>query len=120
MRSRDPAVNPDFYTWNHVFVPYCTGDVWVGMMNTSANPWGSGTQQFFFSGHTILKTLVKELMQLHSLGSKANADEEVLFAGCSAGGIGTFNNLDWYSTAHTIQHTPYTIYHTQCIHYTHL
>ena len=26
------ASNPDFASWNRIYVPYCSGDVWVGNM----------------------------------------------------------------------------------------
>jgi hypothetical protein len=54
------------------------------------------TGQFYFSGHAVLETLVSELKK----GQYALGDaEEVLLAGCSAGGIGTFHHTDWLADA---------------------
>ena len=39
MLSSDPATNPDLHTWNRVFVPYCSGDVWVGTKRDPVNPF---------------------------------------------------------------------------------
>jgi len=79
-------VNPDFYTWNHVHVPYCTGDVHIGSWS-SPNPWG-----LFFSGYNNMVAIVTHL---RTTGTLNNATE-ILISGGSAGGLGTFHNTDYF------------------------
>jgi hypothetical protein len=38
--SNQQTVNPDFFDANHVFIPYCTGDVHGGTQS-AANQWGT-------------------------------------------------------------------------------
>jgi hypothetical protein len=35
----DPDNNPDFYDWNHVYLPYLSGDIWLGNSEAKVNPW---------------------------------------------------------------------------------
>eukprot|EP00937_MAST-01D_sp_MAST-1D-sp2_P007128 g7128.t1 len=87
-QSADCATNPDFCQANQVFVPYCTGDCHKGN-NTSPSPlsWG-----FYFDGHANFAAIVNELVASRGLGK---AGQKVLLTGGSAGGVGTFFNLDW-------------------------
>jgi hypothetical protein len=86
--SPSEALNPDFYSWNHIFVPYCSGDIWIGTELTTKNPFG-GTEPYWFQGHSI----IEQLLQEDTLPfPKA---EQVLLTGCSAGGIGSFHHADW-------------------------
>jgi len=39
--SAESSVNPDFHDWNHVWVPYCSGDVWLGQATEPTNPWAT-------------------------------------------------------------------------------
>lgn len=88
--SADCAANPDFCAATHVFVPYCTGDCHAGN-NTSPSPtsWG-----LYFDGHANFAGIIAELKQQHGLG----AAKKVLLTGASAGGIGTFKNVDFLAT----------------------
>jgi hypothetical protein len=78
------ANNPLFFDAHHVDVPYCSGDLHSGMQ-TTPNAWG-----VYFSGHAVLDAV---LTQLDGAGLKDAA--EIVFSGASAGGIGTWLNLDW-------------------------
>jgi hypothetical protein len=134
--SNDPITNPDFASWNHVWIPYCSGDVWLGQTTNALNPWSeddddtfqdmrhfggslslpaslamklynqsskrSGNSakkdmQFQFAGHTILAETVAALQGKHNLGKPIEDGDEpsVILTGCSAGGIGTFQNTEW-------------------------
>jgi hypothetical protein len=42
--SNDADLNPDFAGWNHVFVPYVSGDIWLGTQSTPWNPWSDTNQ----------------------------------------------------------------------------
>eukprot|EP01084_Bolivina_argentea_P132121 233148_1 len=57
--SDDPNINPDFYTGHHIFIYYCSGDVWTGQRtqpSTNPDTWG-----LYFSGHTILSAIIEYL-----------------------------------------------------------
>eukprot|EP01084_Bolivina_argentea_P259618 438109_1 len=93
--SDDPSINPDFYTGHHVYAPYCNGDVWGGQRLTpSTNPdtWG-----FYFSGHLVFEHIIQYLAYNISTGSLLDA-QYILLTGGSAGGMGTFGNIDWLCT----------------------
>ena len=67
----DPRVNPDYWNYNTVLIPYCTSDLWVG--NSSWDPaLGNETfrfnlsatyNQFVFRGSTVFRTVVGELLK---------------------------------------------------------
>lgn len=85
--SSDCGDNPDFCKATHVYVPYCTGDCHAGNNTSpSAASWG-----LYFDGHANFAAIVKELQQKHGL----NAATNVLLSGGSAGGVGTFKNIDF-------------------------
>ena len=52
---------------------------------------GGNRNGLYFAGHIILAAVVDELVASYRL-DRANA---VLLTGCSAGGLGTFFNVDW-------------------------
>jgi hypothetical protein len=88
--SSSKTENPYFYDGHHVYVPYCAGDVHAGQRATaSADTWG-----FYFDGHLIIENIINDLITRYKLNEAKN----VLLTGCSAGGIGTFANLDWLQT----------------------
>ena len=33
----DPENNPDFHDWNHVYLPYLSGDLWLGSSEAKVN-----------------------------------------------------------------------------------
>lgn len=79
--------NPDFGSWNHVQVPYCSQDLHTGQtLAPSNNTWG-----LYFSGHFVLQAI---LDALEASGGLAQATD-ILLTGDSAGGIGVWPNLDW-------------------------
>jgi len=88
--STDARGNPDFFYWNHIYVPYCSGDLWIGEEEAPVNPFENGTDTYTFQGHLILEALLKQKIDLDSA-------THVLVTGCSAGGIGSFYNADWFS-----------------------
>lgn len=73
--SSNTTFNP-FANWNHVRVPYGSGDVYIGSQH-SVNTMG-----VYFAGHNTLEAIVSDLKNRSGLGSA----RRVLFAGVSAGG----------------------------------
>lgn len=78
------AWNP-FANWSHVWVPYGSGDLYIGTQRRS------NLFNLYFSGHNTMKAIVSNLLNETALGSA----KRVLLSGASAGGIGTFQNADW-------------------------
>ena len=93
--SSNATYNP-FATWSHVFVPYGSGDVYVG---TQREKNGAG---LYYAGHLTMEAIVDDLLNTTALG----AAKRVLLSGGSAGGIGAFQNADWLGT----KLSPATVY----------
>lgn len=79
--------NPDLCTYNQVFLPYCSQDLWAGQRTATSN----ATYGFYFSGHHVLSAVVDALVTGHHL----NTASEIVLTGMSAGGFGVYLNVDW-------------------------
>ena len=109
----DPTKNSLFYSYNHVLIPYCSSDVWLGeeSANTEAvetdtsecncfnytsdgcfnfNP-KSPNLQFTFRGKIIYQSVIQQLLSDYGM---VDADK-VILAGSSAGGLGAINHAKW-------------------------
>jgi len=84
MVTNNATLNP-FWDFNHVILPYCTGDTHTG------TDTGRNAYFLFFAGHLNLEASFTQLQRDHHLGDAQN----VIFSGASAGGIGCHNNADW-------------------------
>ncbi|XP_050441633.1 palmitoleoyl-protein carboxylesterase NOTUM isoform X2 [Adelges cooleyi] len=82
--SNNAIENPYWWQANHVFVPYCTSDIWSGRR---AQPQHGS--KFTFMGSIVIKQVIRELLTM----GLANADALIL-SGSSAGGVGVMLNLD--------------------------
>lgn len=89
--SDDAASNPDFYDWNHVDVPYCSQDLHSGQVTSPS----AGTFGLYFSGHFVMRAILAALNASHGLGDAA----EIIVTGASAGGIGSWINVDYIGDA---------------------
>ena len=113
----DPNKNPLFYSYNHVIIPYCSSDVWLGEESTTTEAVGAGTShcdcfnyttlsnpngcfnfnpkssnlQFTFRGKIIYQSIIGQLLDDFGM---MNADK-VILAGSSAGGLGAINHAKW-------------------------
>jgi len=85
--QEDPAYNPDFYDWNHVFLAYCDGACFSGDVEQPVRV-AAGT--VYYRGHRILLATIKDLLENRGL-DKAT---DVLVVGDSAGGMATFFHAD--------------------------
>ncbi|RZO60996.1 MAG: hypothetical protein EVA89_12475 [Sandaracinaceae bacterium] len=103
------AARPDnpFQTWNHVFVHYCSSDLWTGRQAEveldATHPIDAEPVRFraAFQGASIVDAVVATLRgEAGSVmaGPDALPDldeaDEVVLAGASAGGAGVIYNLD--------------------------
>jgi len=84
--SDDPIINPYFYNFNHVYLRYCSGDTWTGARSSfdAFNLW--------FSGHSNIKATIDHLNKTQNFADAT----DVFLVGESAGGIGVFNNADYF------------------------
>lgn len=97
--SSNVATN-DFATWNHVYVPYCTSDLWLGREGDV----DLGSFSVDANGHTYLYAVRNMLRQLGAPWTSVHGytmpvlddAEEILFSGTSAGGYGALQNGDWF------------------------
>jgi hypothetical protein len=92
--SRDQALNPQMYNWNHVWIKYCDGNSFTGD-NESTTVAGNTT--LFWRGSRILDAVIDSLMDSNVAAlSKAT---EVVVGGGSAGGLATFIHCDRWANA---------------------
>jgi hypothetical protein len=94
----------DFATWNHVYIPYCTSDLWLGRQHDV----DLGAFSVDSDGHRLLQAVRNMLRQLgpawtpEGFGDypmpvlEDDAETEILFTGTSAGGYGVVQNGDWF------------------------
>jgi hypothetical protein len=89
LNSFDPSVNPLFASSQHVVVPYCDGASFSGAL--SAPVAYNATLSLHFRGRYILAAVFSALAARHGLGGA----HEVLFKGCSAGGMAVILHADF-------------------------
>ena len=113
----DPAKNPLFHSYNHVVIPYCSSDVWLGEETTNTEAVDSTTSQcdcfnyttasnqngcfkfnpqspnisFTFRGKIIYQSIIQQLLADYDMDSA----DKVILAGSSAGGLGVINHAKW-------------------------
>lgn len=98
----DPSKNPDFFDHNHVIIPYCSSDLWLGEEDQerecncsdlacfSYQP-DSANLQFTFRGKAIFQSIFRQLQVEVGMSSAV----EIVIAGSSAGGVGAINHAQW-------------------------
>ncbi len=100
--SPNPVINPDFYSHNHIIVPYCSSDLWLRESKNYVlaqdpdfqfkfDPDLVTEHQFTFRGVAIFRSVIQDLFDHHGLGKAA----QVILSGSSAGGIGVMNHAKW-------------------------
>jgi hypothetical protein len=78
--------NPRLFDAHHVFLKYCTGDLFVGGVTQPS----SSTYGLYFSGRLVVEALVREL-----LPQGLSSADLVVWSGDSAGGIGAIATADF-------------------------
>ena len=93
--SIDCNINPDFCDYNHILIPYCSSDFWLGndtRFNTRSSKFNfvpnTTDLQFIFKGYVIFHSVILETIPASTTGL-------VLLAGSSSGGIGALNHAKW-------------------------
>jgi len=93
--SSDPAINPDFYTWNKVFMHYCDGSSFGGgRTDPIAVTRGGKPGDLWLRGRNNFDALVSYFST--TLGMDKATD--IILSGGSAGGLAVFYNLDHFAT----------------------
>jgi len=87
--STDEKSNPLMYNWNMVLFMYCDGGFYGGN-NDTLSYWNG--QSLYFRGYKNRVAYVKDLTANHGL-SRAT---DIIVGGCSAGGVATHLQLDWW------------------------
>ena len=86
------SVNPQFYNWNIVALPYCSGDVWGGSATSNTtNP----LFPYYFAGYNITLATINHLISTQNF----SAATDIVLSGTSAGGIGVFVHVDNFAAA---------------------
>ncbi|MGB8222017.1 MAG: pectin acetylesterase-family hydrolase, partial [Polyangiales bacterium] len=85
--SSNTDINP-MGDWNKVFVPYCTGDTYLGnRVQTYVDPKGVGPDvEFHHMGHQNMLRVIEEVNRMFATVPK------MMVGGCSAGGVGSLIN----------------------------
>jgi len=105
----NPDTNPELYGYHHVWLPYCSGDLWSGQKLTSTSlpmpdavQAGLGSQRetanvsVYFSGHFILGAALEALDDLG-----LDDAELIVISGNSAGAIGMWLSIDYINERYT-------------------
>lgn len=88
--SADPAQNPDFHDWNHVWLPACTADDWMGTASAADSP-----ARRPFAGQWVLDAAVDALRDPGLIGAPAlDRATEVLVVGSDGGARGVLHHAD--------------------------
>lgn len=85
-QANNPIWNPRFFNAHHVFVKYCTGDLFIGGVTRPS----SDTYGLYFSGRLIVEAAINEL-----LPQGLSSASVVVWSGDSAGGIGAVATADF-------------------------
>ena len=101
--DRNASKNPLFHDYNHVIVPYCSSDAWLGedvhgsecdcFDFESYFPFdpSNETLQFTFRGKIIGQTIITQLMDSYNL----TGDGHLVIVGSGVGGLGALNHAKW-------------------------
>ena len=101
--DRDPLKNKLFPNHNHVIIPYCSSDLWLGNETggeecscfnftcNNFNPSSEGLGQFTFRGMRIFRSIFQQLISNHNLSEAT----ELVLVGSSVGGVGVINQAKW-------------------------
>ena len=88
----NPTTNPDFFTWNAVFIHYCDGASFgSGRVDPIAVKKRDGSPgQLWMRGRANFNAVIDDLLSTQGMRQAT----EVILSGGSAGGLAVFYNLD--------------------------
>merc|ERR1712142_868453 len=82
----DEDLNPPFYDFGKIYVPYCSSDIWIGTADASP-----ANGNYFFHGKDIVRAVVDDLKKATNMAGM----NQIVLLGTSAGGFGTQNVCDF-------------------------
>jgi len=85
--DHEPATNKLSHDWNWVYIPYLDGGYYAGMREDTPVVKG---RPLHFRGAFNLKAIVSSLVEIEGFGGAT----EVVFSGCSSGGVAVIANAD--------------------------
>ena len=86
--SQDPGVNPQFFSWNFVYMKYCDGDSFSGAREDTVTWLG---KDLHFRGHYVLEAVFDSLAaNIMKAATPWASATDIVLSGCSAGGLSTF------------------------------
>ena len=99
--SDNPRDNPTFFDYNHVYLQYCSGDLWTGTRKSFDR------NGLWFSGHNNIEAAIMHLNQTENFGFASH----LFVLGVSAGGWGLLSNIDfirekWVSKSTIVKAAP--------------
>lgn len=92
INSPNPAINPDFYDWNLVWIVYCDGASFTG--NLERPIISSGGDTIYMRGKRVIDAIINDL--LFKLNFK-NA-ESIVLTGSSAGSMAAIFQADYIAS----------------------
>jgi len=96
--AQDPAVNPDFHTWNKVMMHYCDGASFGGgrVDPIPVSTHDGRPAKMWMRGRNNFDAIIHFLLTNTSMGM--GVASEIILSGGSAGGLAVFYNLDYLAT----------------------
>jgi hypothetical protein len=96
--SQDCSLNPDFCTWNKLFMHYCDGASFGGGRTEpiAISTHAGAPAQMWMRGRNNFNAIISYFLTNSSLGMAKATD--VILSGGSAGGLAVFYNLDHLAT----------------------
>ena len=84
----DPNVNPSYWNYNFVLLPYCTSDLWIGNSTWNESEtekarapfqfdFHSKTNQFAFRGSAVFRAAIRELLLYHDLSAAEDVSQQM-------------------------------------------
>eukprot|EP00052_Salpingoeca_macrocollata_P021749 m.187067 g.187067 ORF g.187067 m.187067 type:complete len:401 (-) comp21615_c0_seq2:1536-2738(-) len=86
----DPAVNPQMYNWNMIFMRYCDGNSFSGN-NASTTEYKGMT--LHWRGKHILDAMINSVLTARGAAHAT----DIVVSGCSAGGLATYLHCDYWA-----------------------
>jgi hypothetical protein len=91
--SADPSLNPTTYDWTAVYVPYTDGSSFTGSVEAPVQI--NATASVYYRGAWQRNALIAALAADQGLAQAT----DVVFGGCSAGGLTIYLNIDYLASS---------------------
>jgi hypothetical protein len=93
LMSDDCTANPQFCTWNKVWMPYCDGNSFSGQLTEPVSFYGNN---LYFRGHYNMRAAFNAIMtDVVKAPVPYSQAADIMLTGCSAGGLSTYLHADY-------------------------